>query len=85
MQDIKLHFDGIDYNIIIPITKKSKEVWRREKICVLDPGMRVFQTLYNPVRNYYMGLGEKSASSILYRLKILDKMILEGGLNSKKK
>ena len=32
-----------------------------------------------------MGLGEKSASSILYRLKILDKMILEGGLNSKKK
>ncbi len=45
--DCKIHFNGLNYYILVPYTKKIKEC-KRNNICAIDPGNRTFLSLYDP-------------------------------------
>lgn len=83
--DAKIHFDGKNYFLISPYTKKITKIENRSSICSLDPGTRKFQTIYDPENSSIINIADR-ASSKLYPLMIkLDKIISKKPKNFKEK
>ena len=69
----KIHFDGINYFILVPYIKEIKQPKNKKYFCALDPGSRKFQTIYSEEESICIG---DRASSKLYGLLLqLDKAI----------
>jgi putative transposase len=46
--DCKIHFNGVHYYLLVPLTKKIKKPGNVTRECAIDPGSRAFLTLYDP-------------------------------------
>lgn len=69
--DCKIHFDGLDYYILIPYSDIKKNNLTRNNIISLDPGIRTFLTGVD--LNSTIELGDKANEKIYPLLKNLDK------------
>lgn len=60
--------------LYVPLEKKLKETIFRDQWCSLDPGLRVFQTLYSPTSKADLGVKDRNRiKSILDRIRSREK------------
>ena len=83
--DSKIHFDGLDYYIIVPYSKEMIPEKSKDWFCSLDPGVRKFQAVYNPEKNEVVNIGDKASSKMYQHLLHLDSTISKFSKNSKVK
>lgn len=75
-KDSKIHFDGQNYYILIPYTKKELKVNNKSNwFCALDPGSRKFQTVYSPDENKIINIGTNASTKMHEHLLRLDSII----------
>ncbi len=72
--DCKIHFDGINYFILVPEEKSLYEESHKQYFCSLDPGSRKFQTLYSP-EGEVINIGERASDKLYCLLLNLDEAI----------
>lgn len=72
-KDCKIQFDGEHYYIIIPIDIEKKKTVSKEWFCSLDPGVRKFQTVYNPEKEEINYIGDRASTRIYKKILKLDK------------
>lgn len=87
--DSKIHFDGFDYWLLIPETKKNIDVTKKDFLISTDPGVRVFQTVYSP-SGFLIRIGEKAAVRLRKIKTVINNLIYnckkyKGKKNCKKK
>jgi putative transposase len=73
-KDCKLHFDGKHYYIIIPEEVQKRHSVPKNWFCSLDPGVRKFQTIYNPQEETVHFLGNRASTIIYKKIIKLDKL-----------
>lgn len=80
--DCKLHFDGLNYFILVqaPVELKTNtQYW----FVALDPGVRKFQTVFSPDADEHLFVGNRDATRLYEKLLKLDKMISENARDTK--
>lgn len=75
LHDPKIHFDGLDYYILIPYKKNMIRNNNQDNVCSIDPGVRKFQTVYNPEDNTIINIGKNASSKMYSHLIHLDNVI----------
>lgn len=70
-----LHYDGVNYYVIIPEEVKSKSIIGRNPLVSLDPGVRSFQCCYDPSNKQVIDVGKEASTKMHQKLILLDKMI----------
>jgi transposase len=75
LHDPKIHFDGLNYYILIPYKKSMIKNNKRNKVCSIDPGVRKFQTVYSPEDNSIINIGKHATSKLYNHLLHLDNVI----------
>jgi transposase len=76
--DSEIHFNGIDYFIIVPYEKVIKESECTNWFFAMDPGQRKFQVGYSPDEDEHIIFGNRAS------LNIYDKLLYIDYLTSKK-
>lgn len=72
-KDCKIQFDGEHYYIIIPIEIEKRNTESKDWFCSLDPGVRKFQTIYNPQEEDINFIGDRASTRIYKKILKLDK------------
>lgn len=72
--DSKIQFDGLNYYLITPYDKPVKTKSDKKWFCSLDPGVRKFQTMYDPEENIVINIGEKACTKMYNHLIHIDKL-----------
>ena len=82
--DCDIHFDGLDYYIIVPIEIiKNKKKWKNHIISV-DPNVVDIHTNYDPINEISYEIGKGFSNKIFKFLKKIDKLITNKSKETKK-
>lgn len=81
--DCRIHYDGLDYYIIIPFEHQAKPISERKGVISLDPGVRTF--LSGVSNEFKVEMGNDSGSSMFKMLRKLDKHISQRDKAKKKR
>lgn len=83
--DSKIQFDGLHYYLIVPYDKPVKSKSDKKWFCSLDPGVRKFQTMYDPEENQVINIGERACTKMYTHLTHVDKLCSKIDKNHLKK
>ena len=81
-----IHFDGNHYYLLAPVERPITESRGKKPFVSGDPGIRCFNTFYDPWEQVCIEVGKGSADQVYCLLKRIDKLISKrSGANGKRK